>query len=145
MTAMEAMEVEELVEWEEEPSMHSDGEFIMDINPGPVSGCSHVGVYTWWNDGWLSEVHLNFATKQITFVDGAKKYPSNGTFKYESDPTSGGRWVLQFHYKGDPDYMKKHILHEDKPNKRPVPIYTTLYKEAGGSSSKKHTAMWLAA
>ena len=46
---------------------------------------------------------------------------------------------------GGPRLYEKHILHEDKPNKRPVPIYTTLYKEAGGSSSKKHTAMWLAA
>ena len=141
-----AMDVDislELVEWEEDDT--TDDDVIEDINPAPVSGCSHVGVYTWWNDGWLSEVHLNFATKQITFVDGEKMYPSNGSFKYEQDPTSGGRWVLTFHYKGDPEYMKKHVLHEEKPNKRLNKIYTTLYNEAGGSSSKKHTAMWLAA
>ena len=47
------------------------------------------------------------------------------------------RYVIFFHYKGNVEFSKKHILYQDQPGHM---VYRTKYGEAGGN--KGWTAMW---
>ena len=64
-----------------------------------------------------------------------------GNWKFTRDKDSGlGRFVVTFHWNGDFEFQKKHVLYERGT------FYTTNFKEAGGNKEpQNHVLMSLMA
>ena len=136
-----AVEMEEM-DVDDADDAESWSEVAMEPEP-EEQGCDSVQRFRWFNMGWVAEVELDYKTKQVTYIsendDGEQiRSPPNGIWYIQRNPDTGlHRYVIFFHYKGNVEYSKKHILYQDQPGHM---VCRTKHGEAG--SSKGWTAMW---
>ena len=114
----------------------------------PEDTCEPVGRYRWWAQGTIQDVELICGIyKKVVFKeDNGYESPPNGDWQFSRDDDGMGKFVVTFNHKGDVEYMKKHVLHEDPKAKNP--IYSTRNwrrNSSGGWSStgQMDVVMWL--